>query len=124
MVKIAKPFANDDWCEENEAEFQVFDFDISGTKQLADTFYWRISDRLDIGRNVCVTYEQRKNKTLMDRILDTSRFQPMSPLNLLYLKLDQFYATPLNEPTPKYIADTKQWHFNLVAAGRRSFKKL
>lgn len=103
-------------------EITVFDREL--VKHTLPTDAVMLNWYLDIGRSVGVSYEQLHSVTLRDCTLDSGRFKPLNEFMTLYLRSAQFTTPGLNIPTELSGPPSQQWHFNLVAAGRRSFKKL
>jgi hypothetical protein len=103
-------------------EILVFDRELTnyGTPVDLATLNWST----DIGKNVGVSYEQQQWVTLRDCMLEPERFKPLNEFMRLYLRRVQFKTPELNIPTELTAAPSQQWHFNLVLAERRSFKKL
>jgi hypothetical protein len=108
---------------EDFKELVVFDQELIGVATPIDNVGggWY----LDIGRNVGVSYDQRRILTLMDGILNPLRFKRCRNTELQCLQWAKFYTPLLRDPSDGTPLDTsKLWSLKLVEAGRRSFKKL
>ncbi len=103
-------------------EFLVFDRELTNYRTLVDLAAMEWST--DIGKNVGVSYAQQQSVTLRDCMLEPGRFKPLNEFMRLYLRKVQFKTLELNIPTELSGPPSRLWHFKLIQAGRKSFKKL